>query len=766
MPINQLDLVRAEDDDKQSLQVVEETDLTVWGQERQFQSVGKRHSRVDGPEKVTGRARYSYDIRLPGQLYAKVLRSPHPHARITRIDTSKAERLNGVHAVLSSANVSDEITFYEEESPLFSKTVRFVGDEVAAVAAASEEIAEDALRLIEVEYEPLPFVVEMEKALAPGAPHIHAEGNRAAEKKSERGNVERGFAEADVIVDEVYVTEVSLHNAFEPHGCTTHWQGDQLIIYESTQGIFGVRDQVAEKLGLPTHKVRVIKQYMGGGFGAKQIVWKQTIIAALLAKASGRPVQLMLDREAENLATGNRNATRQHIRIGAKRDGTLTALEVEVRQSVGAYMVGGEASDVISIYQHLYRCPNLRAKQTGVYINAGPSVAFRAPGYVEGCFGLESAIDQLARELGIDPLDLRLRNYTGEDQEKDLPYSSPESLRASYERASEAFGWRTYRKPQPQGSRRRGIGLAAHEWAAGSGSPPAYAWIKLNGDGSADVITGSQDIGTGTRTGLAQVAAEELGLPMESITLYLGDTALGPYAPTSSGSATLPSLAPAIREAAINVKDQLCKAASQRLEEDPSNLRVENGEIFAVDDQSTRVSVAEICAAIAPHMIQGQGRRGPNPEDKSVRTFGVQCAEVEVDVETGEVTILRVVASHDCGRIVNPKMVDSQVIGGITQAIGFAMTEERIIDVQSGVVLNPNLEDYKIPTIMDIPPITHAAVDLPDLEANSTGIKGVGEPPIVPTAPAIANAIFDAVGVRLRKAPFTRRDLVNGLRSA
>lgn len=766
MPINQLDLVRAQDDDKQTLQVVEQTDLPAWGEEREFHSVGKRHSRVDGPEKVTGSARYSYDIRLPGQLYAAVLRSPHPHARLKRIDTSKAEALNGVHAVVSSANALAEITFYEEESPLFAKTLRFVGEEVAAVAAISEEIAEDALRLIEVEYEPLPFVVEMEAALAPGAPKIHADGNRAVEKESERGDIARGFADADVIVDEVYVTATALHNAFEPHGCTCTWQGDQLIIYESTQGIFDVRDQVAEKLRLPTHKVRVIKQYMGGGFGAKQIVWKQTIIAALLAKASGRPVQLMLDREAENLAAGNRNATRQHVRIGAKKDGTLTAIHVEVHQAVGAYMVGGEASNVIGIYEHLYRCPNLRAHQTGVYINAGPSVAFRAPGYVEGCFGLESAMDQLARRLGIDAVELRLRNYTGEDQKKEQPYSSPDSLRASIERVTDAFGWQDYRKPEAQGSKRRGIGFAAHEWAAGSGSAPAYAWIKLNGDGSADVITGAQDIGTGTRTGLAQIAAEELGMPLASITLHLGDTGQGPYAPTSSGSATLPSLAPAIREAAVNVKDQLCKAASQWLEEDPSRLRVADGHIFAVNDPSTRVSVAEICAAIAPHMIQGQGTRTPNPEDRSVRTFGAQCAEVEVDIETGEVTILRVAASHDCGRIVNPKMVDSQVIGGVTQAIGFALTEERVIDIKSGVVLNPNLEEYKIPTIMDIPPITHAAVDLPDLEANNTGIKGVGEPPIVPTAPAIANAIFDAVGVRLNRAPFTRRDLVNVVRSA
>ncbi len=763
MPIEQLDQVRASEDDEKKLSVTEQTDVPVWQKETKFEVVGKRHHRADGPEKVTGRARYSYDIRLPGQLYAKILRSPHPHARVKSIDTSAAEALNGVLAVLNAKNTPESITFYKEESPIFASTLRFVGDEVAAVAAISEEIAEDALRLIRVEYEPLPFVVEMEKALAADAPQIHKEGNRALTTNYSRGDVDRGLAEADVVIDQIYTTQTALHNSLEPHGCTALWNDDMLTIYESTQGIFDVRQGIAQKLGLPEHKVRVIKQYMGGGFGAKQIPWKQTAIAALLSKASGRPVQLMLDREGENLATGNRNATHQHVRIGAKRDGTLTAIDLTVKMAVGAYMAGGEGSDVAGMYQHLYRCANVRTHEIGVYINAGPSVAFRAPGYVEAAFALESAMDELARMLKIDPLALRLKNYTEEDQKKEQPYTSPAGLRISYERATEAFGWQDYQKPPAQGSKRRGIGIAAHEWVAGSGKPPGYAWIKLNSDGSADVITGAQDIGTGTRTGLAQIAAEELGIPYADVTLHLGDTAQGPYAPTSSGSSTLPTLGPAIREAAINVKTQLFKAASVLLEEDAKRLQIRNGKIFSVTHPENSISVKEVCQSIDPHMIQGQGTRGPNPEGKSIRTFGVQCAEVEVDTETGEVTVLRVVASHDCGRIINPKMVDSQVIGGVTQGIGFTLSEERIVDGRTGVVLNPNLEDYKVPTVADVPPITHAAVDEPDAEANNTGAKGIGEPPIIPTAPAIANAIFDAVGIRLRHSPLHRRRLVEAL---
>jgi xanthine dehydrogenase YagR molybdenum-binding subunit len=371
-------------------------------------------------------------------------------------------------------------------------------------------------------------------------------------------------------------------------------------------------------------------------------------------------------------------------------------------------------------------------------------------------------MDELARALRMDPLDLRQRNYADHDQLRGRPYTTPESLRRCYERASQAFGWTTYQRPAPNGAKRRGIGLAAHDWG-GSGFPPAYAWVKLNGDGTAEVITGTQDIGTGTRTGLTQVAAEELGLAVEQVTLHLGDTANGPYAPVSSGSATQATLGPAVRAAAVDAKRQLLKAAAAVFEADPERLYVSHGKIFLEGRSDSGLAVQEVTKRISPHMILGQGARGPNPQDKSVRTFGAQCVEVEVDVESGEVTVVRVVAAHDCGRIINPTMVDSQVIGAVTQGLGFALTEERLVDARSGVVLNANLEEYKVPTVADVPPIVHAAVDLPDPEANPTGAKGIGEPPLVPTAPAIANAIFDAVGVRIRQAPLSRHRLLEPL---
>jgi CO/xanthine dehydrogenase Mo-binding subunit len=757
---------RKEQDGQVSLEA-EESGPTVptWGADATLDVVGKREPRVEGMEKVTGRARYAYDQRLPRQLYARVLRSPYPHARVTRIDTSAAERVPGVHAVLSSANCPP-VHWYKEGSLLFDPTLRFIGDEVAAVAAEAEEIADDALRLIQVDYEPLPFAPDLDAASQPGAPRIHPDGNQAGEPETyERGDLEAGFSEAEVIVERTFTTQTALHNCFEPHGCTASWEADQLTLWESTQSVWDVREQIATALGLPQHRVRVIKQYMGGGFGSKQVAWKPTAIAALLSRQSGRPVQLLHDREAENLAAGNRSASRQHVRLGARRDGTLTAVHARIEIAQGAYLPGGEVAMVEGIYQSLYRCPNVRTERVAYYVNAGPAVAFRAPGYVEGAFALESTMDELAREVQLDPVELRERNYARVDQKEGKPYTSPEALRECWVRAAESFGWRAYQRPAPSGSKRRGIGFAAHNWIGGAGHPPGYAWIKLNSDGTADVVTGAQDIGTGTRTGLSQVAAEELGLPMSSIRLYLGDTGVGPYAPVSSGSATQATIGPALRAAALEVKSQLLEAAAALLEVQAADLHVRDGDIVVQGAPSRKVSVAEVAEKLGPRMVQGQGARSKNPEDKAVRTFGAQCVEVEVDIETGEVTVLRVSASHDCGRIVNPTIVDSQVIGAVTQGIGFGLLEERVLDTRNGVVLNPNLEFYEVPTVMDIPPIDHAAHDVPDPEANTTGAKGVGEPPLIPTAPAIANAIFDAVGVRLSETPITRQRLLEALRA-
>ncbi|MBI4497427.1 MAG: xanthine dehydrogenase family protein molybdopterin-binding subunit [Chloroflexi bacterium] len=608
---NQRNRQRRSQNGNERYRVAEDAALPAWAADAALSIVGRAHPRAGGSEKVTGRARYAGDLRLPRQLCVRVLRSPHPHARIRRIDTARAAALPGVHAVISAANAPEMPWF--EDSLLFDRTVRFVGEEVAAVAAETEELAEDALRLIAVEYDPLPFVPDLAAALRADAPRLRPSGNIASQQRQGRGDIEAGFRDADVIVEGVYATPAALHNCLEPHGCTAWWEGDQLTLWTSTQGVFRVRSIVAQKLAIPENRVRVVAQHVGGAFGSKQGAWKLDLIAALLAQRTGRPVQLLLDREAENLAAGNRNATRQWVRLGARRDGALTAIQADLALETGAYQVGGEASDVAGVYLSLYRCPNVGMTLTAWYTNTGPACAFRAPGYVEGAFALEQAMDELAQRLGLDPLDLRLRNYAEADQQRGRSYSRPESLRACYEQAAAAFGWRQRRRPPAAGPKRRGSGIAAHNWVGGAGSPPAYAWVKLNADGSADVITGTQDIGTGTRTGLAQVAAEELGLPLDQVRLHLGDTAAGPYAPPSWGSATQAAVGPAVRAAAAEAKRQLLEMAAHVLEQPAERLSVRDGQIWLAGQDRAVSTVAAITGEIAPHMILGQGARGPNP---------------------------------------------------------------------------------------------------------------------------------------------------------
>lgn len=747
--------------------VVEGDEPQAWEEGREFAVVGKSVNRVDGRERVTGAARYTYDVSLPGMLHAAVLRSPHAHARIVSIDTSQAEQLPGVRAIVTRENA--DVDWYGDAGKLFDSTLRFIGDDVAAVAADDLDTAHDALRLINVEYEVLPAMLTIEEAVRPGAPEIHPRGNIIQHNGHNgelysRGSVEKGFKSAEVIVEGTYRTSTQLHNSLETHGSVAMWEGEELTIWESTQYIFGVRERVAKALQMPLSKVRVICEYMGGGFGSKGPTFKQPVIAALLARLAKRPVKLMLDRREENTLAGNRGETVQKYKIGATRDGLLTAIDLEAMTGVGIYATW--AASVAGPAQELYKCANVCTLTLGVRTNMGSQAAFRAPGYVEGMFGLESAIDELCVKLGMDPVEFRRKNHSAVDQASGQDYSSKHLL-ACYDRALDLIGLGSESALPRQGTLdaegpwRRGIGLASQTWSGGGG-PPAHALVRINPDGTVEVHCGMQDIGTGTKTALSQIAAEELGVPLESIRFRLGDTQKAPFGPASWGSITTPSVGPAVRMAAADARKQLLGIASFFMETPASSLQLVDGWVTTEGRPEGRKLLSEILDEIGDYMVTGKGYRGPNPTEP-IRTWGAQIAEVEVNVETGQVRVLRIAAVHDVGRVINPKGLASQFYGGILQGMGFGLTEERIVDKTTGRVLNASLDDYKIPTIADAPVMLVEAINKADTLANHIGSKGSGEPPIIPTAAAIANAVYNATGARVKELPMTPRRVLAAL---
>jgi xanthine dehydrogenase YagR molybdenum-binding subunit len=609
----------------------------------------------------------------------------------------------------------------------------FSGAPVAAVAADTLAQAQAAVEAVDVEWEELEVVVDPDEAVKRGL-------LRDEPRRRERGDVERALAGADVVVETTYRTQTVLHNSLETHQAVCEWQGDTLHVYISTQFIWGIRQAVSETLGLPEDKVRVVCEFMGGGFGSKNGPDEYTYVAAELAKRTGRAVRCALTRREEHTSAGNRNATIQRLRAGARSDGTIVALVGEFTNSVG--WSGWNASTEGPMWM-LYDCENVRTVTYGAQLNTPPMKAFRAPGFVEGTFGLECLIDELAARLDVDPLELRRRNYAGSNE--GTPYSS-KNLEECYRRAEPHWERRHEAHARSDAVWKRGVGMASQIWYGGGG-PPSYAWVRLGSDGRATVITAMQDIGTGTRTAMAQIAAEELRLPLENVEVVLGDSARGPYASVSAGSSTTPSMGPAVRAAAADAREQVEDIAEQRgLPRD--------------------APVEEVVSLLEESQILGKGARGPNPSGMSVLTFGVHVVEVAVDVETGEVVVERVAAIHDVGRIVNPLGASSQVEGGIIQGIGHTLSEERLLDPETGRVLTTSLDAYRMPTIADVPEIVCEFVDRPDEHLTNLGSKGLGEPPIVPIAAAIANAVRDATGADVHELPISREEMLRALREA
>jgi xanthine dehydrogenase YagR molybdenum-binding subunit len=735
--------------------------------------VGKPRPRVDAYERVSGSAVYPADVVLPRMLYGAILRCPHPHALVKSVDTGRAESMPGVRAVLSAFTAEDAATRPHAEfirNRLFNPRCRYEGETVAAVAAETPYQAWDAVRAIEVEYERRPFVSDEREALDPDAPLVHDDGNRVAQPSAyERGDVEAGFAAADVVLEQEYRSECEIHTPMEPHGAVAKWDGDQLTLWESTQGVYNVQSGVAGSLGIPFSKVRVIGHYMGGGFGSKLRPGKYTVIAALLAKKTARPVKCVLTREETFLAVGNRPPSNMRLKAGVKRNGTLTAMQFWGTGSGGAYRAGG-TSLLDWLVRDLYTCPNVRTETTDIYINAGPARPFRAPGHPQGAWALEQMMDALAVEIGMDPVELRLKNVPAHSQgrEGNPPYTTT-GLRQCLEEGAESFGWPGAR-PQAAGDFadgpvRRGVGVAACLWPYGSGAPPATAIVKLYSDGTVNLNTGAADIGTGTKTVLAMVVAEELGVDPDAVQIEHADTGTTQFAAASGGSMTVPTQAPTVRSAALDVQRQLLELAADELGVAVSTLYLKDGKIYSSADPDMEREPRSLRRLQRRRMLTGVGYRAPNPQGKVVNPFAAQFCEVEVDTRTGEVKVLRFVAAHDSGRVMNLLTYRNQVFGGIAMGIGFGMTEARVLDGgQTGKMVNKNWHDYKLPTALDIPTNMECIpVDPDDRECNNTGAKGIGEPATIPTAAAIANAVYHATGVRMTDTPINPSRLVEAL---
>ena len=730
--------------------------------------VGKRLPRIDGYERVSGTAVYASDVLLPDMLYAATLRCPHASAVVTKIDTAAAAKLPGVAAILTNESPGVDIPWYNARggplSRLIDPVCRYEGEEVAVVAAETPWQAWDAVRAIQVAYEERPFVSDEEAALAPNAPMVHAGGNRAGDPvRYERGSVEAGFAQADAVVERTYSTGCEIHSPTEAHVSVARWEGARLVVWDSTQGPFAVQSGLAQALKLPVSHVRVIGHYMGGGFGAKLGLSKHTVLAALLARKTGRPVKYHLSREEAFLAVGNRPANRMTMKAGARKDGTLTALQMTAIGSGGAYPGGGVGS-VDWVVKDLYACPNVKTELQDVYINAGQARAFRAPGHPQGAWALEQVLDELAEKLGIDPVEFRLRNVPEVSQARNnTPYSTT-GLRACLEQGARQFGWaEARRRAEAGGTVRRGVGVAAGQWQGGAGGPPATIVVKVFADGSANLNMGAADIGTGTKTVMSMVVSEELGIPLDRITVEWADTGTTQFATPSGGSKTVPTESPAVRAAALDVKQQLLQLGAEQLKLAPQEVVFRGGEIVAVADAAKKVALADIQGLRRRGLVVGVGYRGPNPEGMVTCPFAAHFAEVEVNTRTGEVKVTRLLAAQDSGRPLNELTYENQVQGGLTMGLGLAMMEARILDgQQTGKMVNRNWHDYKVPTAMDLPAGQQVLpVDLHDYKANSTAVKGIGEPATIPTAAAIANAIYHACGVRTPDAPVNPARLVS-----
>ncbi len=701
---------------------VDDTGGPQWGPNDKHTVLNKRLTRVDGPSKVSGAAIYSYDKRLPGMLYGRVLRSPHAHARVTKLDTAAALRIPGVKAIV--------------EGPL--KEVRFEGMPVAAVAATTPEIAEDAIHALRVQYEVLPHVVTAEDALKENAPQVVKDGNLVeVEKRGDQSKVAEAMGQADAVVEAEYRTQVVHHACLETHGMVVDYNGgDTATVYASTQGTFTIPADSAKALGLPESAVTAVVENMGGGFGSKFGIGIEGMFACQLSKEAKAPVKLMFTRQDEFVAAGNRSGSWQKFKAGVKNDGTLVALDA--RQ----YRLGGLGNGAQAGQPYIYSAQNMYREVRAIHTNVDSSRAMRAPGHPQASFAIESLMDELAYKLKMDPVAIRKKNL------KDTVYHR------QLDRGAREIGWER-RNPVAGGNpgpRKRGMGCAAGTWGGG-GAPQCIVTVNVARDGSTEVSVGTQDLGTGTRTYTRAIVAEEFGLRMNEVVEKIGNSKLG-AANSSGGSTTSASLAPAVKDAAVNARVMMAERVAPLLNVKPEQLAFSNGKVTGGGKSLTW---RQACAALPAAGISARGEWKPQLADRGVH--GVVFAEVEVDVETGHVQPIRMVQVQDIGLPLNRLATESQINGGMIQSLGMVLWEGRVMDANLGVMVNPGFGDYKIPGSLEMPEFIPLIDDTDPREA----VIGVGEPSIIPAVGALANAVFNACGVRVRELPITPDKILMGL---
>ena len=739
-------------------------------------SVGNSIQRRDLFDKVTGRANYAADLDLPDTLHARILRSPHAHAKIKSIDVTRAGSFPSVRSIVTPFDIpSGRVA---PDLPILDSKVRFVGDEVAAVAAEDIFAAEDAIRLIKVDYEILPFSVDTDQALAEGAEPIHEGGNlvNGGPIVEQRGNVEEGFAQADFIVEESFSTPAHSPAPLEPRAAQASWDGNHLTIWKSSRGIHADRKNISNALGLDSSRVRIIGPHMGAGYGGKDET-RTAVIAAILSIKSGRPVSIELSREEEFLAGRRRHSTKTRVKMGLKNDGTITAIHSTTVMDTGAYLSSGPgvARRAGQGALYLYRCPNVRYEGYLVFTNTPTAGSYRALGAPQGHFALESIAELAAEKLGMNSLKFRLMNHVrleGQPGERltpqgeiidtqpvegGIPFSS-NGLEQCLRLGSKAIRWSENRGDAGiQGNVRRGTGMSMFIYRGGPGGQ-SRATITVDSQGLYTLKTGVMDVGEGSMTVLSQMAAEVLCIRPEDLALYMGDTGTTPDASITAGSSVTFSSGLAVKKAAEDLINKIVSNAAGCWGIEVSKCSMQGDSV--VSESNDSLTIAELISKVG--LLTGKATINPGSTKYVVNSFGAHFAEVEVDTQTGGVRIIKYVAAHDSGRIINPRMAANQVRGGVSQMLGFTFLEDMETDPKTGITLNPSFLEHKSPTILDYPEIEVIFAPVVD-PVGPFGAKSLGEPPCIAPAPTLANAIYDAVGVRITDLPITPAKVLSAL---